>query len=36
MMPEENGQIIELYDNVVLTSDKKIKLDIVMIDGKGQ
>jgi len=36
MMPEENGQIIELYDNVVITSDKKIKLDIVMIDGKGQ
>lgn len=35
MMPD-NGQIIELYDNVVITSDKKIKLDTVMIDGKGQ
>ena len=29
-----NGQIIEMYDNVVITSDKKIKLDTVMIDGK--
>lgn len=33
MMPD-NGQIIEMYDNVVITSDKKIKLDTVMIDGK--
>ena len=41
-IPEENillpknGQIIEMYDNVVLLSDKKLKLDTVMIDGKGQ
>jgi len=35
LMPD-NGQVIELYDNIVMTSDKKIKLDTVMIDGKGQ
>lgn len=41
-IPEENillpknGQIIEMYDEVVLLSDKKLKLDTVMIDGKGQ
>ncbi|MDR2190431.1 MAG: ribonuclease J [Candidatus Peribacteria bacterium] len=41
-IPEEkillpkNGQLIELYDNVVLLSEKKLKLDTVMIDGKGQ
>jgi ribonuclease J len=41
-IPEEkillpkNGQIIELYDNAVILSDKKLKLDTVMIDGKGQ
>ena len=41
-IPEEkillpkNGQIIELYDECVLLSEKKIKLDIVTIDGKWQ
>lgn len=35
LMPD-NGQVIEVYDNVIFTSDKKIKLDTVMIDGKGQ
>jgi mRNA degradation ribonuclease J1/J2 len=35
LMPD-NGQILELYDNIVMVSDKKIKLDTVMIDGKGQ
>ena len=34
LMPLENGTIIELYDDVVLISDKKLKLDTVMIDGK--
>lgn len=32
----DNGQFIEMYDDVVFTSDKRIKLDTVMIDGKGQ
>ncbi|MDR0860187.1 MAG: ribonuclease J [Candidatus Peribacteria bacterium] len=41
-IPEEkillpkNGQPIELYDEAVLVADKKLKLDTVMIDGKGQ
>ena len=41
-IPEEkillpkNGQIVELYDECVLLSDKKLKLDIVTIDGKWQ
>ena len=41
-IPEEkillpkNWQIVELYDECVLLSDKKIKLDTVTIDGKGQ
>ena len=41
-IPEENillpknGQIIEMYDEVVLPSEKRLKLDTVMIDGKGQ
>ncbi len=41
-IPEENiflpvnGQIVEMYDDVLLVADKKIKLDIIMIDGKGQ
>ena len=36
LMPKENWTIIELYDNVVMISDKKLKLDTVMIDGKWQ
>lgn len=41
-IPEENiflpynGQTVEMYDNIVMVSDKKIKLDVIMIDGKGQ
>jgi ribonuclease J len=31
-----NGQVVELYDQVSFVSEKKIKLDTVMIDGKGQ
>jgi ribonuclease J len=30
----ENGQIIEIYDEISFVSDKRIKLDTVMIDGK--
>jgi ribonuclease J len=32
----DNGQVVELYDNVTFLTDKRIKLDTVMIDGKGQ
>lgn len=32
----QNGQIIELYDEAVIASDKRLRLDTVMIDGKGQ
>lgn len=41
-IPEENillpynGQTIEMYDNVLMVSEKKLKLDVIMIDGKGQ
>jgi hypothetical protein len=33
-MPVENGNIIEMYDDVVLIGSQKLKLDTVMIDGK--
>ncbi len=36
LMPDLNGQIIEMYDNVVLISHEKIKLDTILIDGKWQ
>ena len=36
LMPLENGIVIEMYDEVVLQSDKKLKLDTVLIDGKGK
>lgn len=32
----ENGQIIEVYDEVAFVSEKRIKLDTVMIDGKWE
>ena len=32
----ENGQIMELYEDIAFVSDKKLKLDTVMIDGKGE
>ncbi len=31
-----NGQAVELYDNVLMLADKKLKLDTIMIDGKWQ
>lgn len=34
LMPHENGAIIEMYDDVVRLSDKKLKLHTVLIDGK--
>jgi ribonuclease J len=36
LMPDMNGHMIEMYDDVVLISDEKIKLDTILIDGKGQ
>lgn len=36
LMPLHNGTVIEMYDDVVLMTDKPIKLDTVMIDGKWQ
>jgi len=29
-----NGQAVEMYDNIIITSEKKLKLDTIMIDGK--
>jgi len=34
LMPNENGNIIEMYDNVVLVGKEKLKLDTVLVDGK--
>ena len=36
LMPDLNGHIIEMYDDVVLISDERLKLDTILIDGKGQ
>ncbi|HCB51655.1 TPA: hypothetical protein DEP21_03715 [Patescibacteria group bacterium] len=36
LMPNKNGQIIEMYDNVVLVAESKIRLDKILVDGKGQ
>lgn len=36
LMPNENGSIIELYENGCKISDKKLDLDTVLIDGKGK
>ncbi len=34
LLPNENGQIVEMYDNVVLVGKEKLKLDTVLVDGK--
>ncbi len=36
LMPNKNGSIIEMYDDVVMISDDKLKLETVMVDGKGK
>lgn len=36
LMPHQNGHIIEMYDNVVMISNSKIKLDTILVDGKWQ
>lgn len=34
LMPSRNGEIIEMYDNVVILGKDTLKLDTVMVDGK--
>ncbi len=36
VMPEKNGHIIEMYDDVVMVSEETLKLDTVLVDGKGK
>ena len=36
MMPNKNGSMLEIYDDGVLVSDKILKMNTVMVDGKGQ
>lgn len=36
MMPNKNGAMLEIYDDGVIVSDKVLKLNTVMIDGKGK
>lgn len=35
LMPHENGDVIEIYDDVTLIASQQIKLDKVVVDGKG-
>lgn len=35
LMPNQNGDMIEIYDDVTLISPNSIKLDTVVVDGKG-
>ena len=36
LMPNVNGHMIEMYDDVVLVGEEQLKLDTVLIDGKWQ
>ncbi|HRU50497.1 MAG TPA: ribonuclease J [Candidatus Absconditabacterales bacterium] len=36
LMPMKNGEIIEMYQDVVLIGNERLKLDTVMVDGKGK
>jgi hypothetical protein len=36
LMPNENGSIIEMYENGCLIAKDKLDLDTVLIDGKGK
>jgi ribonuclease J len=36
LMPNQNGNIVEMYDKVVLVSHEKLKLDKILVDGKGK
>jgi ribonuclease J len=35
LMPEGNGVIIEMYKDIVIQSDKRLRLDTIIVDGKG-
>lgn len=35
LMPNKNGDVIEIYDDVTIVASQKIKLDTVVVDGKG-
>lgn len=35
LMPNENGSIIEMYDSGCRIADRKMRLNTVMVDGKG-
>lgn len=35
LMPSGNGVVIEIYNNNVIISDKTLKLDTIIVDGKG-
>lgn len=35
LMPEENGAIIEMYDKGIMLWNKQLKLDTILVDGKG-
>lgn len=34
LMPQKNGEIIEMYDDVVLIWKERLKLDTILVDGK--
>jgi len=36
LMPNHNGTIIEMFDDGCKLADQKLKLDVIMIDGKGR
>lgn len=36
IMPEKNGHIIEMYDDVTLVGKETLKLDTILVDGKGK
>ena len=36
LMPETNGTVIEMYDDVVVTAKRKIRLQRVLVDWKGK
>lgn len=36
LMPNENGSLLEMYDDGVIVSPNKLKLNTILIDGKGK
>lgn len=35
LMPEGNGAVIEIYNNALILSPQRLKLDTIIVDGKG-